>query len=1737
MIRRFERRRGHFAGSSGSGGFAGRNLRRTMYICTESLDRAAMADYDLHRLSPRDFEHLVQAVARHALGSGTITFGDGPDGGREATFDGKLDYPSTTSPWDGYCVVQAKFRARPRSPKDDARWLAEALSQDLKKFVERSSELRQPEFYIIATNVVLSPVPETGGKDVVDRVFRRFSKLLPLGDWSIWDFDELCRFLDIYGDVRRAYRELITLGDVLELGAPEPSRSLGDLLVRSVEQCDLTRLKVGQKYRQELYVARQFDQLLWESITDKSHESSKLIVVSERAGSGKTNLMCHFSERLPSEGFPSVFMLGSTYINDKYDLLRETVESLAGEGIDGKIQIVRMLGELEPIFKEDPLCILIDAVNEARDVELMKGALWELTAALRGVNCRILVTCRDIYWNFMQGGWVEAISDSSLEKNNLYYFDKQAWRVAQEAYLSAYSISGALSGEAQEKCRHPLLFRFFCEAYQGENVSMISEIRLRPLFLKYLEKKTISIARLQPDRLRGEESIEAILMKIAGLILKSRSQTIDEFELSAATGDGEHLIRDSLYVRLLDEDVMIEEVPDPSRKELCRQVRFVYEAFLEFMISQVLERKWSASSSQEILADLNGLLEPSTCMRNVIGSLTFLDEFFLRRNLNYWSAFVARGSAWQKIALGILKGADDATPLNRLQTNAVEALSKAEVLSTRLALLDLFKDRGVDHYDPEMRITTRALKDPRYQVRLCGLEILGSRFASLSAEVKFQSLRLLYDRSSAVRQYAAKRILPAAEEEPEPIRGEILKRFVCHTGSVFETLSDRQRSYAAAAMDLKVFSSARDLLVRGLDDKYSWVRSACLLRLLEHPCSHDVEKIVSMLSDEEPRVRAVALRVCHSWGIESVEATLIDHARNERDSFAMSKILAFLADVRSTNSVSLFKKHLQSQDYWVSLHSGRGLLACEGTNCIERLVDAMRTEAFSQWPSAWTVRRAIGGVKEFERVSGAESRGSSRRARAISFLAGVFAPDSLVERRHYSEPSLKTRHLRWVENALRSSRGGLRESFLRGLCYSPYTKRHLSLTFPELFNRLQDICRSGHNLEPILAARVLASTGHVVPDPAIERVLGSDQPSHRKHLLIGVVQNLKKRSGDAWSESGFGYGGSDWGEQPVHEWLRSAMSALVAMSLEEHELREYAVMGIDSLQRLGWCPPTASALEVRLRDEDPEMHKTLYSSMLGHMSLHAGDVQESILDLAFTKFGDTAKALQWMMGAGKVVSTEMVEAALRSNESAISRIGLSLSIEKGEAFVRRHERRIIELSKSSRARLRAESCAALAVVDNDVSWERLLDLCLDNDARVRSSAFSALGVCGRKPSVALLLVGIEDPEEQVRAAALELLADDRSHEALNGIVGRLDDERYQVRRTAFRVLGTIDRGLAMEKTDWLNLSASKILDRFVDFEMDARERVEICRSILNSGGKFHSVASCKVLYGGRMRGGVDAESETSFFTEGWAERVDGGSLLRYIYCGKLVAAGLHGDLLAAAHSRCLADSITEEDLVRSGLEDLVDRFVTVAHGGFYPQDQVGALMDSLVVLMDEDIHAQAFYMGLLDLLCDFDWDKTSLDPFEVERYKRDLCMSRIRRGNGLDRCLVQLVPNCFWTQRNAGVPEVMERIPEGAFSISISRNLRFWSSLRGSPEGLGFLLISPRAGGENPWADIADLGELTAKSEFVIAEYGALGTCSQILERIGERWFQVSSTSVAQSASCSSEWGRAVCVRRSSMGK
>jgi hypothetical protein len=179
----------------------------------------AAVDLDLTRLGDREFEHLSQALALQVLGPGVSVFGEGPDGGREATFEGPMRFPEPGVPWDGYGVVQAKFKRRLVGSGADTDAFLRAATAELDRWTNpdsnRVKQGRVPRYVLFTTNVVLSAVPGSGGVDRAEALIASYADRLGLKGWRVWHHDQLCRLLDLHPEIRRTYAALIIPSDVL----------------------------------------------------------------------------------------------------------------------------------------------------------------------------------------------------------------------------------------------------------------------------------------------------------------------------------------------------------------------------------------------------------------------------------------------------------------------------------------------------------------------------------------------------------------------------------------------------------------------------------------------------------------------------------------------------------------------------------------------------------------------------------------------------------------------------------------------------------------------------------------------------------------------------------------------------------------------------------------------------------------------------------------------------------------------------------------------------------------------------------------------------------------------------------------------------------------------------------------------------------------------------------------------------------------------------------------------------------------------------------------------------------------------------------------------------------------------------------------------------------------------------------------------------------------------------------
>lgn len=203
-------------------------------------------DYDFRLLGPRDFEHLAQSLAAAALKTGLSIFGDGSDGGREATWNGDAESQGAERRWHGYGVIQAKAKLDEAStPKANFTWLKAQIAAEFKEWKSHDDTRPNPDYYLLITNVRLSPRPG-GGKDSASQYLAEQARSagLSVREVRIWDADDLRVLLDEHESIRNRYLAWLTPSDVL-------SKLVSEMNDQALQFHEATQLHAANQLRRE----------------------------------------------------------------------------------------------------------------------------------------------------------------------------------------------------------------------------------------------------------------------------------------------------------------------------------------------------------------------------------------------------------------------------------------------------------------------------------------------------------------------------------------------------------------------------------------------------------------------------------------------------------------------------------------------------------------------------------------------------------------------------------------------------------------------------------------------------------------------------------------------------------------------------------------------------------------------------------------------------------------------------------------------------------------------------------------------------------------------------------------------------------------------------------------------------------------------------------------------------------------------------------------------------------------------------------------------------------------------------------------------------------------------------------------------------------------------------------------------------------------------------------------------
>ena len=369
------------------------------------------------------------------------------------------------------------------------------------------------------------------------------------------------------------------------------------------------------KYNPSLYVPRRVEQTVdiwYRSATQASaqgRETKQLLILVDQAGAGKSNLVLHLAEEYGKKG-PVIILPGTVRITD-----RATLEHLIVDAIKDADNERTYHSDLKALCRlaqreGQPILVILDGINENDEPKRVRQALRQLLTETQGKALLILLTCRDAAWPHLDDPLFHNFAHTDGNQNDSQFtvplgsYADDEFQLACTRYFTHWGVEVSLGPDAARMLQLPLLLRIFAEAYQHIRPRYLPSLTESDLWREYLKRKLADIWEGMDYQL-DQEAIKQCIEALAEKMLECGASSLAPEDLTSIP----HLrpfdsSRTSLMTQLQNAAVLLREQDD----EQSSRFSFVYEAFLEFLLSEIFVRRLKQPDHREhILSSLEHL--------------------------------------------------------------------------------------------------------------------------------------------------------------------------------------------------------------------------------------------------------------------------------------------------------------------------------------------------------------------------------------------------------------------------------------------------------------------------------------------------------------------------------------------------------------------------------------------------------------------------------------------------------------------------------------------------------------------------------------------------------------------------------------------------------------------------------------------------------------------------------------------------------------------------------------------------------------------------------------------------------------------------------------------------------------------------------------------------------------------------------------------------------------------------
>lgn len=324
---------------------------------------------------------------------------------------------------------------------------------------------------------------------------------------------------------------------------------------------------------------------------DISLLSSKFLILASKAGHGKTNLLCDFTDNFLLRKKHKCIYLPAREFNNMAtdDQIEQQITKIIFSDSDIQFSDIQRLLTYDK--KIDFLFILIDGINEHKDIGLFSTALEQFANRCSGQKIKMILTCRSEYFDERFANLLQIQDLSKIDMDEWKYINQIPKVHSSELisrYFSEFKIkmnSGDVDSDIEKIFfEDKLLLRIFCEAYENEKpAAYLDNLYKLEIFYKYYEKKKSII-----------KGLDKCLDEISSLMVGQ--EKFSNIPLSTLTNDTQQVIEKTAYENvIIRKDIVLQPGVAFGKFEV---INFVYDEFRDFIIASIIINKWRDENKQ-----------------------------------------------------------------------------------------------------------------------------------------------------------------------------------------------------------------------------------------------------------------------------------------------------------------------------------------------------------------------------------------------------------------------------------------------------------------------------------------------------------------------------------------------------------------------------------------------------------------------------------------------------------------------------------------------------------------------------------------------------------------------------------------------------------------------------------------------------------------------------------------------------------------------------------------------------------------------------------------------------------------------------------------------------------------------------------------------------------------------------------------------------------------------------------